>query len=80
MLFRSDTDGLQDARFKVLQGLTKLRQLACHPNLIAETGNYDSGKFDSFLELLREIVAEGHKVLVFSQFVRMLKIVGEEMK
>jgi len=75
-----DTTGMQDARFKVLQGLTKLRQLACHPNLIAETGNYDSGKFEAFLELLREIVAEGHKVLVFSQFVRMLKIVAEEMK
>ncbi|MCI0692903.1 DEAD/DEAH box helicase [candidate division KSB1 bacterium] len=75
-----DTTGLQDARFKVLQGLTKLRQLACHPHLIFENGNYDSGKFDSFLELLREIVAEGHKVLVFSQFVRMLKIVADEMK
>lgn len=75
-----DTTGLQDARFKVLQGLTKLRQLACHPHLITETGRYDSGKFDAFLELLREIVAGGHKVLVFSQFVRMLKIVGEELK
>ncbi len=75
-----DSTGLQDARFKVLQGLTKLRQLACHPHLIAETGKYDSGKFDAFLELLREIVAEGHKVLVFSQFVRMLKIVAGELQ
>jgi non-specific serine/threonine protein kinase len=75
-----DTTGLQDARFKVLQGLTKLRQLACHPHLIFDNGSYDSGKFDSFLELLREIVAEGHKVLVFSQFVRMLKIVADELK
>jgi non-specific serine/threonine protein kinase len=71
--------GLQDARFKVLQGLTRLRQIACHPALLAEGRKKDSGKFDSFLELLREIVAAGHKVLVFSQFVRMLKIVAETL-
>jgi len=75
-----DTTGMQDARFKVLQGLTKLRQIACHPDLIDERGQRDSGKFEAFLETLREIVAEGHKVLVFSQFVRMLKIIAEELK
>jgi len=75
-----DTTGMQDARFKVLQGLTKLRQLACHPRLIDERRKCDSGKFEAFLESLREIVAGGHKVLVFSQFVRMLKIMAEELK
>jgi len=75
-----DTTGMQDARFKVLQGLTKLRQLACHPRLIDETSRRDSGKFEAFLESLREIVAGGHKVLVFSQFVRMLKLIAEELK
>lgn len=75
-----DTTGMQDARFKVLQGLTKLRQLACHPNLIDERGKHDSGKFEAFFESLQEIVAEGHKVLVFSQFVRMLKIIAAELE
>jgi non-specific serine/threonine protein kinase len=75
-----DESGLDDARFKVLQGLTKLRQIACHPALIEEGAKRDSGKFDSFLDLLREILAEGHKVLVFSQFVRMLKIVADTLK
>ncbi len=75
-----DTTGLQDARFKVLQGLTKLRQLACHPRLIDENSRRDSGKFEAFLESLREIVAGGHKVLVFSQFVRMLKLIADELK
>ncbi|MGH7494904.1 MAG: SNF2-related protein [bacterium] len=73
------TSGLQDARFKVLQGLTRLRQIACHPALLEEGRKKDSGKFESFLDLLREIVAAGHKVLVFSQFVRMLKIVAEAL-
>ncbi len=70
------TSGLQDARFKVLQGLTRLRQAACHPALLAEGKKKDSGKLEAFLEQLREIVAAGHKVLVFSQFVRMLKIIA----
>jgi len=75
-----DTTGLQDARFKVLQGLTKLRQLACHPRLVEENSRRDSGKFEAFFESLQEIVAGGHKVLVFSQFVRMLKLIADDLK
>ncbi len=72
--------GMDKSRFKVLQGLTKLRQIACHPALIEEGQKIESGKFEAFMELLREIVAEGHKVLVFSQFVRMLKIMAAQLK
>ncbi len=74
-----DQSGLQDARFKVLQGLTKLRQIACHPALLEEGRRKESGKFDAFMESLREIVAGGHKVLVFSQFVRMLKLIEKQL-
>ncbi len=72
--------GMDKSRFKVLQGLTKLRQIACHPALIEEGQKIESGKFEAFMELLREIVAEKHKVLVFSQFVRMLKIMAAQLK
>lgn len=72
--------GMDKSRFKVLQGLTKLRQIACHPALIEEGQKIESGKFEAFMELLREIVAEGHKILVFSQFVRMLKIMAAQLK
>ncbi|KAA0227573.1 serine/threonine protein kinase [candidate division KSB1 bacterium] len=75
-----DTTGLQDARFKVLQGLTKLRQLACHPSLIFDEGEQESGKFEAFLEMLQDILAGGHKVLVFSQFVRMLNLMAQQLK
>ncbi|MGH7495895.1 MAG: SNF2-related protein [bacterium] len=72
--------GMDKSRFKVLQGLTKLRQIACHPALIEEGGKVESGKFEAFMELVREVVAEGHKILVFSQFVRMLKIMAAQLK
>ena len=74
------TSGMNDARFKVLQGLTRLRQISCHPALVPDGKGRESGKFDALMELLREIVAEGHKVLVFSQFVSMLKIVAPALK
>ncbi len=56
----------------LLQGLTKLRQLANHPQMIDEHYNDSSGKFDTVIEMLQSIAAEGNKVLLFSQFVRHL--------
>jgi len=52
----------------------KLRQVCCHPSITEEKYNGSSGKFDTFVEMVDGILAEGHKVLVFSQFVRMLSI------
>jgi len=58
----------------LLQGLTKLRQLANHPRMLDETSDLPSGKFEAVLEMLESIAAEGHKVLVFSQFVKHLQL------
>ncbi len=65
--------GLNNSRFTVLEGLIKLRQIACHPMLI-DAEERDSGKFDLLASRLEIILSEGHKVLVFSQFVKMLKL------
>ena len=67
--------GLNKSRMNVLEGLTKLRQLACHPALIEPEIKEDSGKFEMLFELVEEIVREGHKVLLFSQFVKMLTLI-----
>ncbi len=72
-----DTHGLNQSRMAILEGLMKLRQIACHPRLVEPNGNLSSGKYQALLEHLEEILAEGHKVLVFSQFVKMLKILRE---
>ena len=69
-----DLQGLQKSRMYVLEGLTKLRQICCHPRLTEEKYHHDSGKFEALKEFLENILAENHKVLIFSQFVRMLKI------
>jgi non-specific serine/threonine protein kinase len=74
-----ETNGLQKSRMYVLEGLTKLRQICCHPRLIEKKYHHDAGKFEALKEILENILAENHKVLVFSQFVRMLRIMCEHL-
>lgn len=58
-------------RFRILQSLTLLRQLALDPSLVDE-GNGPSAKLELLRELISDAVAEGHKILVFSQFTSFL--------
>lgn len=74
-----DTVGLRRSTVKVLEGLTKLRLVCCHPQLADERYRGSSGKFDAFTEMLDDILAEGHRVLVFSQFVKMLSILRKHL-
>ena len=69
--------GLGKSKFKVLEGLTRLRQIACHPQMLDPKMHNESGKFDALKEMVVEIISENHKVLIFSQFVKMLTIMRE---
>jgi len=70
-----DENGPASTQFLLLQGLTRLRQIANHPHLVDEKYTGDSGKLKEILRMIRGVVAEGHKVLVFSQFVQHLALV-----
>ena len=70
-----DEHGPANTQFLLLQGLTRLRQIANHPRLADETYTHESGKLREVLRMIRNVVAEGHKVLVFSQFVQHLSLV-----
>jgi SNF2 family DNA or RNA helicase len=70
--------GLARSHIHILAGLTKLRQAACDPRLLGlprEFTHDDSGKLAAMRELVEEVEAGGHKVLIFSQFVSMLKLI-----
>lgn len=75
-----ETEGLGSSRFIILEGLTKLRQLANHPKMIEPGYTGDSGKQEDITHMLENAIAEGHKVLVFSQFVKHLEIVKHFLK
>jgi len=62
------------SQIALLQGLTKLRQLANHPAMIDSQYKDGSGKFDAAIETMQSILEEGNKVLIFSQFVKHLQI------
>nr|WP_245897445.1 SNF2-related protein [Hymenobacter nivis] len=70
-----DEHGSASTQFLLLQGLTRLRQMANHPHLADATYTHESGKLREVLRMVRNVVAEGHKVLVFSQFVQHLALV-----
>ncbi|WP_419802249.1 DEAD/DEAH box helicase [Mucilaginibacter sp.] len=79
-LLKSIEEGtFAQAKLHVLQGLIKLRQIANHPRLINEDYEGSSGKFDDVWHMLLNALEGGHKVLVFSQFVRQLTIFRKEL-
>jgi len=80
LLKRIDAGGLAKAKIQVLEALLRLRQAACHPGLVdVKRANEPSAKLDTLLEQLTEIVAGGHKALVFSQFTSLLALVRERL-
>lgn len=66
--------GVGKSHIQLLQGLNKLRQIANHPSMVDEQYEGDSGKFSDVIHTLENIMTKGHKILVFSQFVKHLKI------
>ena len=74
-----ETNGINDARFKILEGLLRLRQIAIHPALVDKKYKGDAPKFEILLETLETLQAENHKALIFSQFVETLKLVKKEL-
>lgn len=71
-----ETDGLKNSQFLLLQGLTRLRQMANHPSLIDQDYKGDSGKFEDITHMIENALGGDHKILIFSQFVKHLKLVG----
>ena len=75
-----DQEGIGNSRFMILEGLTKLRQLANHPRMVEQGYTGDSGKLEDVTYMLESAIAEGHKVLIFSQFVKHLELVRQYLK
>ncbi len=73
------TVGSSKSKFNLLAGLQKLRQIALHPEMVGYK-NTPSGKFEELIRMTHEIVEKGSKVLIFSQFVKMLNILKKELK
>ncbi len=65
---------------EVLKGITRLRLAVDHPSLVEGGTNLPGSKLEAFLELTKSVLANGHKILVFSQFVKFLSVVQEAFR
>jgi len=68
------------SRMVVLAEITKLRQVACHPRMLFKDSTVASSKMRLVLETLEELLENGHKVLIFSQFVKHLALIREQLE
>lgn len=76
LLGQIDKVGIKRSKIQILEALLRLRQAACHPGLLdPKRASEPGGKLDALVPMLIEAAAEGHKVLVFSQFTSMLALV-----
>jgi SNF2 family DNA or RNA helicase len=66
--------GVNGSQILLLQGLTKLRQIANHPKMVDENYEGDSGKMEDILHMMHSALDKDHKILIFSQFVKHLTI------
>lgn len=73
-----DKDTIRKNRIKILAGLTRLRQICCHPALFVDGYKGSSAKFEQLLRIIEEAKLSGRRVLIFSQFTKMLQLIGRE--
>ena len=80
LLKRVEEDGLSKSRMHVLEALLRLRQAASHMALVEKhRRDAPSAKFDVLIPRLLEVIDEGHKALVFSQFTELLGLLRERL-
>ena len=73
-------DSEKPAITQVLKQLTRLRLACCHPQLVQAGLGMSSSKLEYFLRLVVDLIENGHKVLVFSQFVKHLSLIQKQLK
>jgi SNF2 family DNA or RNA helicase len=74
-----DEIGLDKSTMMILKALTRLRQISNHPVMVEEDYEAGSGKYDEVFRNMESIVTEGHKVLVFSSFVKHLNLYANQL-
>lgn len=75
--------GLASSQLLVIEALLRLRQVCCDLRLLEEhdnAGSQHSGKLNSLMQMLETLFAQGRRVLLFSQFTSMLKLIEDELK
>ncbi|MBO5478340.1 MAG: SNF2 helicase associated domain-containing protein [Clostridia bacterium] len=75
-----DTQGFEKSQIQILALLTRLRQICCHPSLFLSNYKGESSKLKQCIELVKDTIESGHKILLFSTYTAMFEIIEKELK
>ncbi|MBU3192081.1 DEAD/DEAH box helicase [Clostridium bowmanii] len=72
--------GYNKSKFKILSILTRLRQICCDPSTFIDNYAGGSGKMEALDEILENSLEQGHRILIFSQFTKVLKNISKRLE
>lgn len=75
-----DTNGFEKSQIKILALLMRLRQICCHPALFLSDYKAESSKLNQCIEVIKDAVDSGHKILLFSSYTGMFPMIEEKLK
>lgn len=73
-------NGFEKSQIKILSLLMRLRQICCHPSLFIENYKGESSKLNQCIQIVKDAIESGHKILLFSGYTSMFEIIEEEFK
>ena len=73
-------NGFEKSQIKILSLLMRLRQICCHPSLFLANYKGESSKLNQCIEVLKDAISSGHKILLFSGYTSMFDIMEKELK
>ena len=73
-------NGYENSHIQILSALTRLRQICCHPSLFLDNYKGESSKLNQCVEIVKDAIASGHKILLFSTYTSMFEIIEKELK
>ena len=73
-------NGFERSQIKILALLMRLRQICCHPSLFLNNYHGESSKMNQCMEVIKDAILAGHKILLFSGYTSMFEILERELK
>lgn len=73
-------NGFENSQMQILSALTRLRQICCHPSLFLDNYNGESSKLNQCIEIIKDAIESGHKILLFSTYTSMFEIIEKELR
>ena len=75
-----NANGFENSQIQILSALTRLRQICCHPSLFLDNYKGESSKLNQCIEIIKDAISSGHKILLFSTYTSMFEIIEKSLR